>query len=255
MCRGLIPPRHSTGDQKRVETYSGSLAHANFFARVFHFAPGRHWWVALTAALATGLMLGGIYAKLTQVLTFEAVFVMAWIMAVVSDVLINKRLLGISPRDYPYKRSRTYKWNPVGVGALVVALIPAVPMAFGAFGPLGRTLAPFVSGILAFVAAPIIAYLTRGRYYIAPTVAENVDPTLPKLGAGAETEVITASTEAPTQECIKCSKHFELAEFVRCPFHEGPICSVCCAAEPNCGELCKQQAEGSTSASLQEKRR
>jgi hypothetical protein len=132
-------------------------------------------------------MLGGIYAKLTQVLIFDAVFVMAWIMAVVSDVLINKRILGLSPRDYPYKRSQTYKWNPVGVGALLIALLPTIPMAFGVFGPLGRTLAPFVSGALVFLAAPVIAYLTKGRYYVSPTVAENVDPTLPKFGAGAET--------------------------------------------------------------------
>ena len=238
-----------------TNTYSGSLAYANFFARVFHFAPGRHWWVVLTAVLSTGLMFGGIYAKLTQVLTFEAVFVMAWLMAVVSDVLINKRLLGLSPRDYPYKRSQTYKWNPVGIGALIVALVPAIPMAFGIFGPLGSTLAPFVSGALAFVAAPIFAYITKGRYYISPTVAENVDPDLPKFGAGAETEVITASTEAPTQPCVKCGKHFELAEFVRCPFLEGPICTVCCAAEPHCGELCKQQAEEPTPVAVEERSR
>jgi len=123
-------------------------------------------------------------------------------------------------------------------------LLIALPMAFGLFGPLGKTLAPYVSGALAFAAVPVIAYATKGRYYTAPTVAENVDPNLPKFGAGAETEVLTASTEAPTQPCVKCAKRFELAEFVRCPFLEGPICSVCCATEPNCGELCKKQAEG-----------
>jgi purine-cytosine permease-like protein len=239
-----------------TNTYSGSLAYANFFARVFHFAPGRHWWVVLTALLSTGLMFGGIYARLPQVLTFEAVFVMAWILAVVSDVLINKRILGLSPRDYPYKRSQTYNWNPVGIGSLILALVPAIPMAFGLFGPLGQTLAPFVSGALAFVAAPVLAYLTKGRYYVSPTVAENVDTDLPRFGAGAETEVITASTEAPTEPCVKCGKHFELAEFVRCPFHEGAICSVCCAAEPDCGELCKQQApDEPTPVSIEDRRR
>ncbi|MEJ7872730.1 MAG: hypothetical protein WKF67_10765 [Rubrobacteraceae bacterium] len=237
-----------------MNTYSGSLAYANFFARVFHFAPGRHWWVVLTAVLSTGLMFGGVYAKLTQVLTFEAVFVMAWIMAVVSDVLINKRLLGLSPRDYPYKRSQTYKYNPVGVGALIFALLIAVPMAFGILGPLGKTLAPYVSGGLAFAAVPVLAYITKGRYYTAPTVAENVDPKLPKFGAGAATEVLTADTEAPTQPCVKCGKHFELAEFVRCPFHKGSICSVCCAAEPSCGELCKEQASGPTPVTLENRR-
>jgi hypothetical protein len=129
-------------------------------------------------------------------------------------------------------------------------------MAFGVFGPLVKTLAPFVSGALAFVAASVIAQATKGRYYVSPTVAENVDPGLPKFGAGAETEVITASTEAPRQPCVKCGKHFELAEFVRCPFYEGPICSVCCAAEPNCGELCKQQAsDKSIPVAVEDRRR
>ena len=134
--------------------------------------------------------------------------------------------------------------NPVGVGALAIALVVAIPLAFGLFGPLGITIAPFVSGGIAFLVAPVIAYITGGRYYVASTTAENVDPNLPRVGAGAESEVLTASEEAPTQACVKCQKHFELAEFVRCPFYEEAICSVCCAAEPDCGELCKQQADG-----------
>jgi hypothetical protein len=100
------------------------------------------------------------------------------------------------------------------------------------------------------------AYLPNGRYYVSPTAAGNVDPDLPRFGAGAETEVITASSEATTEPCVKCGKHFELAEFVRCPFHEGAICSVCCAAEPDCGELCKQQApDEPTPVSIEDRRR
>jgi hypothetical protein len=195
----------------------------------------RKWsWISLL-----GIMLG----------VSTAMFFLAWGGQLAQSYGTKNLLIGM-------KRSQTYKWNPVGVGSLIVALVPAIPMAFGLFGPLGQTLAPFVSGALAFVAAPVLAYLTKGRYYVSPTVAENVDTDLPRFGAGAETEVITASTEAPTEPCVKCGKHFELAEFVRCPFHEGAICSVCCAAEPDCGELCKQQApDEPTPVKIEDRRR
>lgn len=209
-----------------LNTYSGSLAYANFFARLFHFTPGRHWWVALTALAGTGLMLGGVYNHLSQVLTFEGVFVIAWMMAVTSDMVVNKRWLKLSPPEYPFRRAQTYQFNPVGMGALVLALIAAEPLAFGVAGALGKNLAPFVSMAVAFAAAPVIAALTRGRYYRAPTSAVELDPTGNR--GGVET-------------CVKCGERFELMELVRCPFLTGPLCSMCCAAERDCGELCKQE--------------
>lgn len=224
-----------------TNVYSGSLAYANFFCRVFHFTPGRQYWVVLTAVLGTALMFGGIFAHLNAVLTFEGVFVMAWILAIVADITVNKRLLKLSPEHFMYKRAQTYRYNPVGMGALAVALVVAVPLAFGVAGDLGKTLAPYISGALAFVTAPVLALLTKGRYYEPRTVAVNIDPGLPPLGAGAEGEVDVAAREKPTQECVKCNHEFELAEYVSCPFLDGPICSVCCAAEPNCGERCKSE--------------
>jgi purine-cytosine permease-like protein len=223
-----------------TNVYSGSLAYANFFCRVFHVTPGRQYWVILTAAAGTALMFGGIFNHLNAVLTFEGVFVMAWVMAVVSDIAVNKRLLKLSPSNFLYKRSHTYQFNPVGVGALLGALAVAVPLAFGVAGPLGKTLAPFLSGAIAFAAAPVLAALTRGRYYQPATVARNLDPALPAVGAGAPEDV--AATKAPEVEherCVVCRQRFELAEFVSCPFHRAPICSVCCAAHRSCGELCK----------------
>jgi purine-cytosine permease-like protein len=222
-----------------TNVYSGSLAYANFFCRVFHLTPGRQYWVVLTSALGTALMFGGIFNHLNAVLTFEGVFVMAWVMAIVADITVNKRLLHLSPENFMYKRAQTYRYNPVGTGALLLALVVGVPLAFGAAGELGKTLAPFVSGAIAFVVAPILAVLTRGRYYEPRTVAVNIDPALPPLGAGAESEVRVAAHEQPTERCVKCGRDFELAEYVSCPFLDGPICSVCCAAEAHCGERCK----------------
>jgi purine-cytosine permease-like protein len=223
-----------------TNVYSGSLAYANFFCRVFHITPGRQYWVILTSAAGTALMFGGIFNHLNAVLTFEGVFIMAWVMAVVSDIVVNKKLLQLSPANFLYKRAHSYSFNPVGVGALGCALVVSLPLAFGVAGPFGQTLAPFLSGAIAFILAPVIAVVTKGRFYQPATVAANIDPALPAVGTGAVDEaIVTDAPETEHQDCVKCAQRFELAEFVTCPFHSGPICSVCCASESSCGELCK----------------
>ncbi len=233
--------------QIRINTtnvYSGSLAYANFFCRVFHITPGRQYWVILTSAIGTALMFGNVLGHLNRVLTFEATFITAWLFAVVSDVMVNKKLLKISPLNFVYKRAHTYKYNPVGIGALVVALAVALPFAFGAGGDLGKTLAPFISGAVAFAVAPILALVTRSRFYLPETVAHNIDPALPEIGTGEIDNVIAldrADSENAYDDCVVCKQTFELAEFVACPFHNGSLCSVCCASESSCKEVCKSE--------------
>jgi len=226
-----------------TNVYSGSLAYANFFCRVFHITPGRHYWVILTSVLGTALMFGGVFAHLTAVLTFEGVFIMGWVMAILADITISKPL-GLSPKNFLYKRAHTNRFNPVGVGALALALVIALPMAFGLVGEMGKTLAPFVSGALAFIAAPLLALATRGRYYQPATVARNIDPALPPVGAGAANHIaFTATPETDHATCVVCAQTFELAEFALCPFHRGAICSVCCAADAHCKDMCKNEEQ------------
>jgi len=165
--------------------YSGSIIYSTLFTRIFRFSPGRHWWVVLTTALGTALMFGDIYSRLNQVLTFEAVFIIAWVMAVVADMFVIKRWLKLVPDDSPYERHELRRYNPVGLIAVGIALVVAVPMSFGLAGPLGITLAPFVSGVLSFVVTPIVALATRGRYY-APE--------------GARTEEVAAATPEPAAD-------------------------------------------------------
>ncbi|TYB40124.1 purine-cytosine permease family protein [Actinomadura chibensis] len=225
--------------QLRINTsnvYSGSLAYSNFFCRAFHFTPGRHWWVVLTVVLGTALMFGDVYSHLNDALTFEGVFIIAWVMAVVADMTVNKKLLKLSPEDFPYKRAHTSAFNPVGVVPVVFALLAALPLAFGLAGDYGKTLAPFLAGGLSFVLVPVVALVTRGRHYIVPSVAVNADPALVPIGSAAAG---TAEPSDEERECVRCADRFELAEFVTCPFHEGLICSVCCASDGACKELCK----------------
>ncbi|WP_131735661.1 purine-cytosine permease family protein [Actinomadura roseirufa] len=200
--------------------YSGSLQFAGLFCRIFGVTPGRHWFVVLTAGLGTALMFGDLYGRLNAVLTVGGVFITAWIACVVADMTINKRLLRLSPPGFEYRRSRLRALNPVGLGAIAGALAVSTPLAFGAAGPLGKTIASFVAAAAAFVLAPAIALATRGRHYTVPSTAGDV-------------------TSDATATCTVCGEEHAAADVVTCPFHRGPVCSVCCAAERKCKSLCK----------------
>lgn len=145
--------------------YSGSIVYSTLFQRLFHYSPGRHWWVVLTAVLGTALMFGDIYSRLNQVLTFEAVFIIAWVMAVVAHMFIVRGVLHLADDSSPYQHHELPAFNPVGLIAVGLALLVSVPLAFGVAGPAGMTWAPFVSGAIAFVIVPIVAVATKGRHY------------------------------------------------------------------------------------------
>ncbi len=146
-----------------INTYSGSLALTTFFSRIFGFSPGRHWWIILMVLLSTILMFGGILTHLLQVLTFQAVFIIAWVMTVISYLLFNKKIFKISPENFPFQKGTIPNFNPIGISALVLALLIAVPMAFGLFGAYGKTLAPFVAAIISFMVVPIASFYTKTR--------------------------------------------------------------------------------------------
>ena len=95
-------------------------------------------------------------------------------MSVVSDIVINKRLLKLSPARIEHRRSQLSNYNPVGVASLLISLVVAVLMAFGLAGPFGITLAPYVSAGLGFVLPPMIAVVTRGQRYLVLSTAQEV---------------------------------------------------------------------------------
>lgn len=150
--------------QTRINTinvYSGSLALSNFFARSVKVVPGRHVWVVATTAVATLLTLTGLYKRLLDVLTFESVFVMGWVMAVTSYLIFNPRLTGrdsLADRTTPIPTIQAE-----GVVSLGLALAVSVPMAFGALGQTGRTWAPMASGAVAFMVVPLVILWKRSR--------------------------------------------------------------------------------------------
>ncbi|HVI90470.1 MAG TPA: ATP-binding protein [Dongiaceae bacterium] len=207
--------------------YAGSIAWSNFFSRLTHSHPGRVVWLIFNVALALLLMELGVFAAIEKILGLYSNFAVAWIGALVGDLIINKPL-GLSPRTIEFRRAHLYDINPVGTGAMLLAIVISTAAFFGAFGKVAQALAPFIGLTIAILSAPAIAYLTKGRYYIARPA------TLP---AHAEGE--PAGDIAKQLTCCICEHAFEREDMSHCPAYDGPICSLCCTLDARCHDLCK----------------
>jgi signal transduction histidine kinase/CheY-like chemotaxis protein/purine-cytosine permease-like protein len=201
-----------------TNAYAGSLAWSNFFSRVAHSHPGRVVWMVFNTVIALLLMELDVFRAIASVLGLYANVAIAWMMAVVADLVVNKPL-GLSPPGIEFKRAHLYDVNPVGVGAMGIASALSVSAYLGLFGPLAQAFSALIALVTAFAAAPLIAWATRGRYYIARTPAASVGRLL--------------------QRCVICQRDYEGDDMAHCPAYMGPICSLCCTLDARCEDLCK----------------
>ncbi|HYF19941.1 MAG TPA: ATP-binding protein, partial [Ramlibacter sp.] len=210
-----------------TNAYAGSLAWSNFFSRLTHSHPGRVVWVVFNTLIAFMLMEMNVFQALGDVLGLYANIAIAWIMAVVADLVVNKPL-GLSPRGVEFKRAYLYDVNPVGVGAMALASVLSIAAWLGLFGPTAQAFSALIAMGVAFVAAPAIAWLTGGRYYLARP---------PEPGVGHGTAL---------QRCVVCEREYEAPDMAHCPAYQGHICSLCCTLDARCGDACKPQARLAT---------
>jgi signal transduction histidine kinase/CheY-like chemotaxis protein len=96
---------------------------------------------------------------------------------------------------------------------------------------------------VAFVAAPLIAWATKGRYYLArrePSVRAE-----PPINRAESPAVRAEPVEAPylgqafLRRCVICERDYEGEDMASCPAYGGPICSLCCSLDARCHDLCK----------------
>ncbi len=203
-----------------TNAYAGSLAWSNFFARLTHSHPGRVVWVVFNTVIALVLMELDVFQALGQVLGLYANVAIAWMMAVVADLVINKPL-GLSPPGIEFKRAHLYDVNPVGVGAMGIASVLSVLAWLGVFGAEAQAFSALIALVTAFVTSPLIAWATGGRYYLA----RQPGPAL-----------------AGTRRCVICERDYESDDLARCPAYQGDICSLCCSLDARCNDACKPQA-------------
>jgi signal transduction histidine kinase/CheY-like chemotaxis protein/purine-cytosine permease-like protein len=223
-----------------TNAYAGSLAWSNFFSRLTHAHPGRVVWMVFNTAIALVLMEMNVFQALSHVLGLYANIAIAWIMAVVADLVVNKPL-GWSPPGIEFKRAYLYDINPVGVGAMGIASLLSVAAHLGAFGPLAQAFSAMIALVTAFVASPLIAWATRGRYYVARTD----DPPAP-VTAAPVSRSIPIVPEGRYQRlqanCTICGRDYEREDTAFCPAYQAPICSLCCTLDARCNDLCKPDA-------------
>jgi signal transduction histidine kinase/CheY-like chemotaxis protein/purine-cytosine permease-like protein len=205
-----------------TNAYAGSLAWSNFFSRVTHSHPGRVVWVVFNTLIAFMLMEMNVFQALADVLGLYSNIAIAWIMAVVADLVVNKPL-GLSPRGIEFKRAYLYDVNPVGVGAMALASALSMAAYLGVFGPGAQAFSALIAMGVAFVTAPAIAWATQGRYYIARTPEGSY-------------------RRAAARRCVICERSYEGPDMAHCPAYQGPICSLCCTLDARCGDLCKPHA-------------
>ena len=205
-----------------TNAYAGSIAWSNFFSRLTHSHPGRVVWLVFNVLVALLLMEIGVYKALEHTLALYSNVAIAWVGALVSDLIVNKPL-GLRPQHMEFKRAHLYDINPVGVGAMSIATIVSISAFYGLFGPTAKALAPFVALLVAFITAPLIALATGGKYYIARK---------PKR-SWQNVEAI---------QCCICEHSFEPEDMASCPAYAGPICSLCCSLDARCHDLCKPHA-------------
>ncbi|MFH0131079.1 ATP-binding protein [Variovorax sp. VaC1] len=202
-----------------TNAYAGSLAWSNFFARLTHSHPGRVVWLVFNVVIAVLLMTLGVFGALERVLGLYSNIAIAWVGALVADLVINKPL-GWSPKTIEFKRAHLYDINPVGLVAMLVAAGLAMLAYSGVLGQWAKAFSPFVALATAMLVSPLLAWKTRGRYYLARTDIDRWAP-------------------GQSVKCSVCDNSFESEDMAHCPAYSAPICSLCCTLESRCHDRCK----------------
>ncbi|MHB8886186.1 MAG: ATP-binding protein [Methylovirgula sp.] len=201
-----------------TNAYAGSIAWSNFFSRLTHSHPGRVVWLVFNVLLALLLMEIGVFHAIASILGLYANFAVGWLGAVTADLMINKPLR-LSPPLIEFKRAHLYDINPVGTGAMGISVLISTVAFLGLFGPVFQALSAFIGLAVAFVTAPLIAWATSGRYYIARQSHE--------LAPGS------------SLTCAICENAYEREDMAFCSAYSAPICSLCCTLETRCRDQCK----------------
>ncbi|AWT25172.1 MULTISPECIES: purine-cytosine permease family protein [Corynebacterium] len=149
-----------------TNAYCGSLAWTNIYSRTFKRYPGRVWFVVLNVGISLALMEFNMFSVLSFVLSFYSNLAIAWIFTVAADIVINKYLLGLSPKVPEFRRGMLYDWNPVGISSVILSGGISVAMFFGVFGDGVAAFSPLFAAVIAVVVTPLAAVVTGGRYYL-----------------------------------------------------------------------------------------
>ncbi len=200
-----------------TNAYSGSLTWTNSFTRVTKRYPGRIVFVLANLTVALILMEANMFAFLNSVLSFYANCAIAWVCTVAADIMINKYVLKLSPKEPEFRRGMLHAINPVGVTAFLASAVVSIAIYFGTFGEAVQPYSPIAAVAIAGVLTPVMAIATRGRFYLRRTDDGIAEPRFDASG----TPVATRYT------CDYCSQEFERPDVLASPEAGKIVCSLC----------------------------
>ncbi|WP_204081004.1 purine-cytosine permease family protein [Mycobacterium riyadhense] len=204
-----------------TNAYSGSLAWTNSFTRITKHYPGRVVFLGVNLGIALILMEANMFDFLNTILGFYANCGMAWVVTVASDIVFNKYLLGLSPRTPEFRRGMLYAINPVGFGSMLLAAGISIVAFFGGLGAVLRPYSPLVAIVIALVMPPILAILTKGKYYLRRTHDGIELPMYDEHG----------NPSGEHLNCHVCAQDFERPDMLTCEAHRAHICSLCLSTD------------------------
>ncbi|ANZ40901.1 allantoin permease [Lentzea guizhouensis] len=203
-----------------TNAYSGSLAWTNSFTRVTKRYPGRLVFVCVNLAIALVLMEADMFSFLNKILSFYSNCAMAWVVTVATDIAINKYVLKLSPKQPEFRRGMLFAVNPVGVVSFLASSGLSIGVYFGLFGPAVQPYSPLVAVGIPIVVTPLMAVLTRGRFYLRRTDDGIAEPVLDEDGNPSRT----------TYECVVCREPYERPDMTASALG-GEICSLCLSTD------------------------
>ncbi|MFC9824526.1 purine-cytosine permease family protein [Streptomyces erythrochromogenes] len=204
-----------------TNAYSGSLAWTNSFTRVTGHYPGRMVFVLVNLAFALVLMEADMFSFLNGVLGFYSNCAIAWVVTVATDIGVNKYVLKLSPLQPEFRRGMLHAVNPVGVVAFVAASGLSIAMYFHLLGDTLQPYSPVAAAVIAFVLTPLMAVVTRGRYYLRRTDDGIAEPLLDADG----------NPSGATLDCHVCHQSYERPDLTACVTHEAVVCSLCLSTD------------------------
>ncbi|GAA3913558.1 hypothetical protein GCM10023084_76690 [Streptomyces lacrimifluminis] len=156
-----------------------------------------------------------------DILGFYSNCAIAWVVTVATDIGINKYLLKLSPLQPEFRRGMLYAVNPVGVVAFVAASGLSIAMYFHALGDTFQPYSPVAAAVIAFVLTPLMAIITKGKYYLRRTDDGINEPLLDGDG----------NPSALTYDCHVCRQEFERPDMTACLTHDATVCSLCLSTD------------------------
>ncbi|MGP3683366.1 allantoin permease [Streptomyces sp. IBSNAI002] len=204
-----------------TNAYSGSLAWTNSFTRVTKRYPGRMVFVLVNLAFALALMEADMFSFLGGILGFYSNCAIAWVVTVATDIGVNKYVLKLSPLQPEFRRGMLHAVNPVGVVAFVAASGLSIAMYFHLLGDTLQPYSPVAAAVIAFVVTPLMAVVTKGRYYVRRTDDGIAEPLLDTDG----------NPSGVTLDCHVCHQPYERPDLTACVTHAAVVCSLCLSTD------------------------